>query len=48
MQAGGGEGPDVPLDKETLEQINVTAGSGVNAGLLKGERLTWPLALTGS
>jgi hypothetical protein len=48
MQSKGTTGPDVPLSGETLDKINVTAGGGVNPGLLKSERLTWPLALTGS
>src|SRR5262249_19154294 len=48
MQSKGVAGPDVPLSSETLDKINVTAGGGVNPGLLKNERLTWPLALTGS
>jgi len=48
MQGRNVQGPDVPLDEELLKQINVTAGSGANAGLLKNEKLTWPLALTGS
>jgi hypothetical protein len=48
MQSKGVMGPDVPLSGETLDKINVSAGGGVNPGLLKSERLTWPLALTGS
>ena len=48
MQSKGTAGPDVPLTGDTLGKINVTAGGGVNPGLLKSERLTWPLALTGS
>jgi hypothetical protein len=48
MQSKGVNGPDVPLSGDTLEKINVTAGGGVNPGLLKSERLTWPLALTGT
>ena len=48
QQAKGVTGPDVPLSGETLDKINVSAGGGVNPGLLKSERLTWPLALTGS
>jgi hypothetical protein len=47
MQANGVQGPDVTLSVETLGKINVTAGSGINSALLKSERLTWPLALTG-
>jgi hypothetical protein len=41
-----GEGPTVALREDLLSKINVTAGGGVNPGLLKNERLTWPLALT--
>jgi len=48
MQAKGVQGADVALDDDLLKQINVTAGSGANAGLLKNDRLTWPVALTGS
>jgi hypothetical protein len=48
MQAKGVQGPDVTLSGETLDKINVSAGSGVNPALLKSERLTWPLALTGT
>jgi len=49
MQARNVSGPTVPLDEETLKQINVTAGSGANAGLLKNEgRLSWPLPLSAS
>jgi hypothetical protein len=50
MQAKGIKNPPtVELDPETLKQINVTTGSGTNAGLLKNDgRLNWPIALTGS
>jgi hypothetical protein len=48
MQSKGTTGPDVALSSDTLDKINVSAGGGVNPGLLKSERLTWPLALTGS
>jgi len=48
MQAKGVKGPDVDLTGDTLDKINVSAGAGVNPGLLNSERLTWPLALTGS
>jgi hypothetical protein len=48
MQAKGNAGADVPLSDEMLKQINVTPGSGANAGLLKNERLTWPLGLSGA
>ena len=34
--------------EDLLKQINVTAGFGANAGLLKNDRLTWPLGLTGT
>jgi hypothetical protein len=49
MQAKGVmKGPDVDLSSETLDKINVSPGPGVNPGLLKEKRLSWPLALTGS
>jgi hypothetical protein len=48
MQTKGGAGADVPLSEEILGQINVTAGAGVNPGLLKAERLTWPVGLAGT
>ncbi len=48
MQAKGVEGPAVPLSDDTLSQINVTAGAGVNPGLLKADKLTWPLGLSGA
>src|SRR5262249_32515590 len=38
--------PSVSLDQDTLDQINVTTGTGGNAGLLKSEgNLKWPVAL---
>ncbi len=48
MQAKGVHGADVTLSRETLDKINVSAGSGVNPALLKSEQLTWPLALAGT
>ncbi len=49
IQAKGGKGPTIDLDKDLLKQINVTSGSGGNVGLLKNDgRLTWPLALGGN
>jgi hypothetical protein len=47
MQAKGGEGTPIPLTDDLLSQINVTAGGGVNPGLLKADKLTWPLGLSG-
>lgn len=42
-----GRVPAMPLDADTLRQINVTGKEGGNIGLLKNEgRLTWPVALT--
>jgi hypothetical protein len=44
--ATGVEGPYVPLDPATLQQINVTVNQQGNAGLLKeAGKLAWPLAL---
>ncbi len=48
MQSKGVQGPDVALSGETLDKINLSTGSGVNPALLKSERLTWPLGLTGT
>jgi hypothetical protein len=48
LQVKGTEGPAVPLSDDLLSKINVTAGSGANPGLLKNERLTWPVGLSGS
>jgi hypothetical protein len=48
MQSKGVKGPDIGVSPDTLEKINVSAGSGVNPALLKSERMTWPLALTRS
>jgi hypothetical protein len=45
MQSKGNMGKDVPVSAETLDKINVSAGGGVNPGLLKSEKLTWPQAL---
>jgi hypothetical protein len=48
LQAKGTEGPAVALSDDMLSKINVTAGAGANPGLLKNERLTWPLGVSGS
>jgi hypothetical protein len=48
LQVKGADGPAVALSDDVLSKINVTAGSGANPGLLKNERLTWPLGLSGS
>jgi hypothetical protein len=48
MQSTGASGPDVPLNSDTLEKINVSAGGGVNPGVFKTEQLTWPSALRGT
>ncbi len=48
MQAKGVQGEAIPLSDDLLSKINVTAGAGANPGLLKNERLTWPVGLTGS
>jgi hypothetical protein len=48
MQAKGMRGPNLPLEEDTLKQINVSP-SGGNVGLLKNEgRLTWPAVLAGA
>jgi hypothetical protein len=48
-QGRGVKGPNVPLDEETLKQINLTpADSRANAGLLKDDgKLSWPRSLQG-
>ncbi len=48
-QGKGAKGPNVPLDEETLKQINLTpADSRANAGLLKDDgKLQWPRSLQG-
>ncbi|HLJ95492.1 MAG TPA: hypothetical protein VKU02_20110 [Gemmataceae bacterium] len=39
---------ELPLDEDGLKHINITAGNGGNAGLLKAEDgLHWPLAFAG-
>ncbi len=45
----GIQGPQVPIDPYTLQQVNVTGGSeDVSPGLLKdGGKLQWPLELRG-
>jgi hypothetical protein len=48
LQARGVEWHPVNLNEDMLKQINVTAGAGANPGLLKPEKLTWPLSLTGT
>jgi hypothetical protein len=48
LQAKGTKGPDIPLGDDVLSKINVTVGSAANPGLLKNERLTWPLGVSGS
>jgi hypothetical protein len=46
MQAKGGYGPLVSIDKETLEHINLTVTAGANIALFKdGGKLRWPFAL---
>jgi hypothetical protein len=46
LQRGGAKGPNVALDEETLQHVNVTSGSGGNVGILKNAgHLNWPLAL---
>jgi hypothetical protein len=45
MQAKGVAGKDINLPDDVLNQINVTAGSGINPGLLKAEKLAWPVGL---
>jgi hypothetical protein len=47
MQGKGVDGPAVALNEDLLSQINVTAGAGVNPGLLKTDKLTWPVGLMG-
>jgi hypothetical protein len=49
QQGKGERGPNVPLDPELLEAINVTGqASRANVGLLKNKgELQWPLPLTG-
>jgi hypothetical protein len=48
LQARGVKGPDIGINPDTLEKINVSAGKGVNPALLKNERLSWPSVLTRS
>jgi len=48
MQTKGKPGEDVELSPDLLKQINVTAGAGANPGLLKTEKLVWPLGLSGT
>ena len=46
LQGTGAKGPNVAIDEETLQHVNVTSGSGGNVGILKNAgRLNWPLAL---
>lgn len=41
--AKGLRGPALPLDPETMKNINLTPNKGINMGLVKTGKLTWPL-----
>jgi hypothetical protein len=46
MVKKNGKGPNIPLDQDVLNHLNLTPAGAGNPGLLKNEgRLTWPLAL---
>jgi hypothetical protein len=46
IQARGGYGPIVPLDKDVLDHVNMTAMPGANIALFKeGGKLRWPFVL---
>jgi hypothetical protein len=46
MAVKGAYGPPIPLDPYQLKQLNVTVGKeGINVGMLKEPKLTWPLCL---
>jgi len=45
MQARGIQGPEVPLNTQMLQDVNVSVKQQANVGLLKQSKLQWPLAL---
>jgi hypothetical protein len=48
VHARGARGPAVPINEETLKQINVSPSYGRNVGLIKNARVNWPSALQGT
>jgi len=46
LQSRGAYGPTIPVDPETLQQLNLSSTPGVNVALFKdGGKLRWPFAL---
>jgi len=47
LHGKGQRGPSIPIDEETLKQINVSPKFGRNIGFIKSGKIRWPIALTG-
>jgi hypothetical protein len=47
LHGRGQRGKAIPVDEETLKQINVSPKFGRNIGFIKSGRVRWPIALTG-